>query len=107
MTDFQQKVYSIVKLIPQGKVTTYSAIAKAIGSINYSRAVGNALHKNQNPNAIPCYRVVNSKGKVSSNFAFGGKESQIELLTKDCIVVSNGYVNLKKYFWNPCDSHLF
>ena len=61
------------------------------------RAVGNALHKNPNPDIIPCYRVVNSKGELSGEFAFGGAGKQQELLENDGIEVVNGRVNLERY----------
>lgn len=62
-----------------------------------SRAVGNALHKNPDPDHIPCYRVVNSKGELAGAFAFGGEEVQRKLLEADGIEVVNGKVDLKKY----------
>ena len=62
-----------------------------------SRAVGNALHKNPDPEHIPCYRVVNSKGELAGAFAFGGENVQKKLLEADGIEVVNGKVNLKKY----------
>lgn len=92
-----QKVYEIVKQIPNGYVTTYKDIAIKLGNKNYARVVGNALHNNPNEKEIPCYKVLNSKGKVSENFAFGGKQGQIKRLKQEKIVVENGYVDLKKY----------
>lgn len=92
-----EKVYEIVKQIPKGYVTTYKDIAIKLGNKNYARVVGNALHNNPNEKEIPCYKVLNSKGKVSENFAFGGKQEQIKRLKQENIEVENGYVNLKKY----------
>ena len=84
LTDnFAIKVYSIVKSIPRGKVATYGQIACKLGNNNLSRAVGNALHKNKNFDEIPCFRVVNSKGELAKNFAFGGALGQRKLLEKD------------------------
>ena len=62
-----------------------------------SRAVGNALHKNPDPEHIPCYRVVNSKGELAGAFAFGGENAQKKLLEADGVEVVNGKVDLKKY----------
>ena len=62
-----------------------------------SRAVGNALHKKPDPEHIPCYRVVNSKGELAGAFAFGGENVQKKLLEADGIEVINGKVDLKKY----------
>ena len=67
------------------------------GNKKMSRAVGNALHRNPNPDEIPCYRVVNSKGELSGEFAFGGEGEQARLLMNDGIEVVNGRVDLNKY----------
>ena len=60
-------------------------------------AVGNALHKNPDPEHIPCYRVVNSKGELSGAFAFGGADEQANRLRADGIAVINNRVDLVKY----------
>lgn len=93
-------VYKTVSLIPRGKVTTYGQIAKLVG-IRNPMAVGNILHKNSDPKNIPCYKVVNSEGKVARRYGFGGGKEQIELLEKDGVVVKNGRVDLEKYIWRP------
>lgn len=92
-----KRIYEAVKKIPRGKVATYGKVAEMAGNPRMSRAVGNALHKNPDPDSIPCYRVVNSKGELSGEFAFGGPGAQQELLEADGIVVTNGKVDLKKY----------
>lgn len=92
-----KRIYEAVKKIPKGRVATYGQIAELAGNKNMARAVGNALHKNPNPELIPCYRVVNSKGELAGEFAFGGAGAQAELLKADGIEVINGRVDLKKY----------
>lgn len=92
-----KKIYEAVKKIPRGKVATYAQVAEMAGNKKMCRAVGNALHKNPNPDEIPCYRVVNSKGELAGAFAFGGENVQAELLRGDGIEVVNGKVDLKKY----------
>ena len=67
------------------------------GNPRMSRAVGNALHKNPDPEHIPCFRVVNSKGELAGAFAFGGGNVQKELLEADGVEVIDGKVNLEKY----------
>lgn len=59
--------------------------------------VGNALHKNPDPEKIPCYRVVNAKGELAGEFAFGGEGAQARLLQADGIAVIDGRVDLKIY----------
>ena len=62
-----------------------------------SRAVGNALHKNPDPENIPCFRVVNSKGELAGAFAFGGEGEQARRLEEDGVEVKNGKVDLKRF----------
>ena len=57
-----KRIYEAVKRIPKGHVATYGQVAAMAGNPKMSRAVGNALHKNPDPETIPCFRVVNSKG---------------------------------------------
>ena len=94
-----KRIYEAVKKIPQGCVATYGQIAELAGDGKMSRAVGNALHRNPNPEEIPCYRVVNSKGELSGAFAFGGAGVQQKMLEADGIEVIDGRVNLDKYQW--------
>ena len=93
-------IYNIVQKIPQGKVATYGQIAHLAGNIRWARVVGYALHKNPNPNQIPCYRVVNKQGELSKSFAFGGINKQKELLENEGIKIVNNRVDLSKYLWN-------
>ena len=67
------------------------------GQGRLARAVGNALHKNPDPEHIPCFRVVNAKGELAGAFAFGGESVQAQLLEADGIEVIDGKVDLKKY----------
>ena len=92
-----KRIYEAVKKIPKGCVATYGKVAEMAGNPRMSRAVGNALHKNPDPEHIPCYRVVNSKGELAGAFAFGGENVQKKLLEADGIEVINGKVDLKKY----------
>jgi len=92
-----RRIYEAVKKIPKGKVATYAQVAALAGNAKMCRAVGNALHKNPDPAEIPCYRVVNAKGELSGEFAFGGPGAQQRLLEADGIEVEKGKVDLKKY----------
>lgn len=92
-----KRIYEAVKKIPKGKVATYGKVAEMAGDKKMARAVGNALHKNPDPNAIPCYRVVNAKGELAGEFAFGGSGAQTKLLREDGIEVVDGKVDLKRY----------
>jgi O-6-methylguanine DNA methyltransferase len=98
VTDSKSKrIYEAVKRIPKGKVATYGQVAAMAGDIKMARAVGNALHRNPNPSEIPCFRVVNAKGELSGEFAFGGENAQAKLLMEEGVEVVNGRVDLRKY----------
>lgn len=92
-----RRIYEAVKKIPRGKVATYGQVAEMAGNKKMARAVGNALHKNPDPEKIPCYRVVNAKGELAGEFAFGGEGAQAKLLQADGIAVVDGRVDLKIY----------
>lgn len=62
-----------------------------------ARAAGNALHRNPDPENIPCYRVVNAKGELAGEFAFGGEGAQARLLKEEGVEVINGRVDLKSF----------
>ena len=98
MNIFQQ-VYEIVEMIPCGKVATYGQIATLLGNPRMSRVVGYALHVNPDPEKIPCYRVVNKQGEVSSAFAFGGPNRQRELLENEGIEFIGERVDMEKHIW--------
>ena len=86
-----KRIYEAVKKIPKGHVATYGRIAEMAGEPKMARAVGNALHKNPDPENIPCFRVVNSKGELSGAFAFGGENEQAKRLMEDGVEVNDQY----------------
>jgi len=93
---FNQKIYNLLKRVPKGKVTTYKALAEALGTKAY-RAVGNAMNKNPHgilnctgKGMVPCHRVVDSKGHLHG-FAHGLKKKK-ELLEKEGIKIKNNRI---------------
>ncbi len=96
-----ERIYEAVRRIPKGCVATYGQIAAVAGNPRMSRAVGNALHKNPDGVATPCYRVVNAKGELADEYVFGGPGVQKKLLEDDGIEVTDGKVDLAKYGWEP------
>ncbi len=91
----KQKVYDLVKKVPEGKVTTYGTIAKKL-SIS-PRVVGNALHLNESDN-VPCHRVVNAAGRIAPTFGLGGPQEQKQRLEEEGITFKNEkYVDLSKH----------
>lgn len=93
----KKSVLEYLRSIPCGKVVTYSQVAEDLGNKNAARAVGNILHTNKDAVKYPCYRVVNAKGELAKNYAFGGAEGQKKLLESEGIEVKNGKVDLSKY----------
>lgn len=98
-----EKIYAAVRLIPCGKVASYSQIAALMGNCNLRRYVGNALHKNPSNSLTPCHRVVNAKGFCSGSFAFGGGDIQREKLEAEGVTFADGHVDMEKYGINEDD----
>lgn len=99
---FFKDVYDIIQKIPKGKVMTYGQIAELIGRPGKGRIVGWALHVNKNPDVIPCHRVVNSHGLISSGYAFGGPDAQKNLLEQEGIIFrEDGSIDLSVALWRP------
>lgn len=98
-TSFADRVYAAVQQIPYGKVATYGQIATICGNPHCARAVGNALHINPRPDEVPCYRVVNSQGRLAEHFGLGGLAVQQQRLESEGVVVTDGAVDLRVYQW--------
>ena len=75
----------------------YGMVAAMAGNPRMSRAVGNALHKNPDPEHIPCHRVLNAKGELADAFVFGGAGVQQSRLEAEGVEVKDGRVDLEKY----------
>jgi methylated-DNA-protein-cysteine methyltransferase related protein len=94
------QVYALVKACPVGRVTTYGALAKAVGYPRGARMVGWIM--NETPEGVPAQRVINSKGELSGSWAFGSPGLMRQLLEAEGIVFSaDGRVDLKRYGWEP------
>ena len=99
---FFEKVYEIAKQIPFGKVTTYGAIAKALGTAKSARMVGWAMNASHNREDVPAHRVVNRKGLLSGKHHFDGTNLMQQLLENEGIeVVDNQIVDFERHFWEP------
>lgn len=95
--DYREKVYSLVRKIPKGKVTTYGTIAQKLQMS--PRTVGTALHLNPDNSKTPCHRVVNREGRIAPGFAFGGIGVQRKLLEKEGVKFRDDtHLDLKDYF---------
>jgi len=101
--DFYQLVYTVVRLIPPGRVTSYGAIAASLGAKSSSRLVGyamNGAHSVSPP--VPAHRVVNRKGLLTGKHHFASPTAMQELLEKEGIKVLNDQiVDFDAHFWDP------
>jgi len=100
---FFQSVYEVVRLIPLGRVTSYGAIARFLGSGKSARMVGWAMNASftEIP-PVPAQRVVNSAGLLSGKFHFGPGDEMKMLLEKEGIRIENDQVvDFKTLFWDP------
>ena len=100
--EFFNKVYDVVKRIPHGKVTTYGAIAKYLGSAKSARTVGWAMNNSHQFNNIPAHRVVNRIGLLTGKHHFSGSNLMKQLLENEGLKIENDkIIDFKKYFWDP------
>jgi methylated-DNA-protein-cysteine methyltransferase related protein len=101
--DFFSKVYEVTKLIPYGKVTSYGAIARYLGSGRSARMVGWALNAcHTMPGFIPAHRVVNQRGLLSGKRHFGNSTTMQQLLENEGIeVINDEVIGFHEKFWDP------
>ena len=100
--NFFERVYAIVRQIPYGKVTSYGAIAKALGTARSARMVGWAMNASHHLEDVPAHRVVNRSGLLSGKYHFEGTNLMQQLLESEGIkVVDNQIIDFENHFWNP------
>ena len=101
--DFFSMVYEVTKLIPYGRVTSYGAIARYLGSGRSARMVGWALNAcHSRPEFIPAHRVVNSRGLLSGKHHFGNSRTMEQLLKNEAVLVEDDQiVGFSEKFWAP------
>ena len=101
--EFFAQVYEITKMIPYGRITSYGAIARYLGSGRSARMVGWALnicHDNQE--FIPAHRVVNRNGLLTGKHHYGNSSTMQQLLENEGLIVENDrVVNFREKFWDP------
>ena len=100
--NFFQRVYEVARCIPYGRVTTYGAIAKYLGTAKSARMVGWALNGSSVKEDVPAHRVVNQKGILTGKHHFQGTNLMQQLLESEGISVKDNQIqNLENYFWDP------
>ena len=102
--NFFKDVHEVAKLIPKGRVTSYGAIAKYLGTGRSARMVGWAMNQAGIDPEIPAHRVVNRVGLLTGRTHFNPPEKMQEALEAEGIKVRNNQiVNFKKYIWDPME----
>ncbi len=105
MTDsanFFERVYAVVREIPEGRVTTYGAIAKAIGAPRSARVVGYAMNASHFDDSVPAHRVVNRLGMLSGKHHFDGTNLMQQLLESEGVIIKDNQVqNFNSLLWIP------
>lgn len=101
---FFEKVYHVTSLIPAGRVSTYGAIARYLGTAGSARMVGWALNNcHSGGEFIPAHRVVNRNGILTGKHHFGTASAMEQLLANESIRVEDDVViNFTELFWDPC-----
>ncbi len=103
---FFERVYTVARKIPYGKVTSYGAIAKVLGAARSSRMVGWAMNAAHTLEDVPAHRVVNRNGLLTGKHHFDGTNLMQQLLENEGIQVKdNQIVDFKKVFWQPEMEH--
>lgn len=101
MDSFFQRVFALVRQIPEGRVTTYGQVARMIGEPRKARYVGFAVHQSPGvAGGVPCHRVVFKDGSLAPGFAFGGPDAQRILLENEGVTfLPDGRVDMKACCW--------
>jgi methylated-DNA-protein-cysteine methyltransferase-like protein len=101
-SDFFQRVYEVVRRIPYGRVTTYGAIARAVGSPQSSRTVGYAMNASHSLSDVPAHRVVNRSGVLTGKHHFAGSNTMQRLLEQEGVEVrEDRVVEFDQLLWLP------
>jgi methylated-DNA-protein-cysteine methyltransferase related protein len=101
-----EDIYEVVKLIPEGRVTSYGAIAEYLGSRGGARLVGWAMNACHADPSVPAHRVVNRAGVLTGKAFFGGNRMQ-ELLENEGVIIENDKIkNMKTVYWIPIEELL-
>jgi len=104
--NFFERVYTVARLIPFGRVTSYGAIANYLGAARSARMVGWAMNNSHNQKEeVPAHRVVNRKGLLTGKHHFNGTNLMQQLLESEGIVViENQIQDLENIFWDPINT---
>lgn len=100
MTDYYERVYEVVAKIPEGKVSTYGAIAQFLGITSGARMVGYALNKAAKKQ-IPAHRVVNRNGELTGRAYFPDDTMRERLQQEGITFIDDYQIDIEAHFWDP------
>ena len=101
-SDFFERVYEVVRQVPYGRVTSYGAIARYLGTGRSARVVGWAMNQCHALDDVPAHRVVNRNGLLTGKHHFGGTRFMQQLLESEGIRVKDDQVvDFARHFWDP------
>ena len=100
-SNFFNDVYEVVRLIPEGRVTSYGAIAEYLGTKGSARMVGWAMHAAATINNVPAHRVVNRQGLLTGKIHFGGERMQQLLELENITIINDQVQDFEKVYWDP------
>ena len=99
---FFQRVYEVVRQVPYGRVTSYGAIARYLGTARSARVVGWTMNQSHGMEDVPAHRVVNRNGLLTGKHHFGGTRLMQQLLENEGVrVVENQVVDFRRHYWDP------
>ena len=102
--EFFDRVYRVVRLIPEGRVSTYGHIARFLGTGRSARVVGYAMNASHNDPSVPAHRVVNRKGLLTGKHFFGGSTVMEDLLASEGIIIIDDEIqDFRELVWDPMD----
>lgn len=103
-SDFFESVYEVARRIPMGRVTSYGAIARYLGTARSARVVGWAMNNSHSLDDVPAHRVVNRKGLLTGKHHFGGTTLMQQLLENEGVAVrEDQVVDFDRHFWDPSE----
>lgn len=103
--NFFTRVYEVAKRIPEGRVTSYGAIATYLGAARSARMVGWAMNNSHEKLDVPAHRVVNRKGLLTGKHHFDGTNLMQQLLENEgVVVIDNQIQDFESVFWNPSEA---
>jgi methylated-DNA-protein-cysteine methyltransferase related protein len=101
MTDFTERVYRLVRRVPQGRVISYGGVAAMLGSPRAARGVGHALHALPDGSDVPWWRVVNRNGEISIRGMVHGARLQRVLLEREGVIFDGrGRIDWRRFGWD-------